>query len=76
MRLLDLLKRIEFVGCNGGCQSTGPCPECGNDRWEKHKPDCELKAAINDLEAKQARINRMEPELKAFFNPVDFEGAK
>lgn len=48
--LLPLLQRIEFVGCSGDCQSTGPCPECGNDKWDKHKPGCELRSVIEQLE--------------------------
>ena len=58
MDILGLLKRLEWDGYDG-CGHA--CPECGNgvayiDHFgEKqggyHQPDCELKAAIDELEA-------------------------
>jgi hypothetical protein len=69
MNILDLLKRIQITGGHGEKY----CPEC--DEWP-HTEKCELKAAIEELETRAARIDRMEPELKAFFNPTEHEGMK
>ena len=62
VRLLDLLKRIQFHSAS----DYDECPECGRNQYDTpkntHNPGCELKAAID----------HMEPDLKAFFVPEDF----
>jgi hypothetical protein len=45
--ILGLLKRIEFKGNFDGWPN---CPECQEDT-DRHKPGCQLKAAIDALES-------------------------
>ena len=51
MSILELLEKVEWAYCNGGCISAGPCLICKNDQWDKHDPCCELKAAIDALKS-------------------------
>lgn len=72
MALLDLLKRMEWQGYNGGGSC---CPECLGDAPSifppcGHKPDCELKATIDRITTKIAAratvaLERAEAEINA-----------
>lgn len=46
MRLLALLKRLEFLDCDGLGEF---CPECGEEKGSVHRLECELKAAIDQF---------------------------
>lgn len=59
MNLLELLKRIEWNGMVD--HGTGGCPSCynegyANDEKSQHRGDCQLKAAIDALEAGRIRV--------------------
>jgi hypothetical protein len=53
--LLALLKRIEWTEYQTNYGDSGmSCVECGNEDFEGHETNCELKAQIDRLEAEQA----------------------
>lgn len=78
MRLLDLLKRLEWSADYHGIAC---CPECEArpSEKERHAPKCELKAAIDHFE----QVEQIPPEKRTIedirggqFNPLDHEGMK
>jgi hypothetical protein len=69
-KLLELLKRIEFIDMRDDCGLINrQCPECGEttEHYEHHAEGCELKSQIDRLEAEE-KIQAMYDTLSDNFN--------